>query len=42
MKLGGAVAAVETQDKMTNPQIIAKVRTYFGEGAPRVQPPGRG
>lgn len=42
MKLGGAVAAVETQDKMTNPQIIAKVRTYFGENAPRVQPPGRG
>jgi hypothetical protein len=38
-KLGAAVAAVETEDKMTNPQIIAKVRTYFGESAPRVQSP---
>jgi len=35
MKLGTAVAAVETEDKMTNPQIIAKVRTYFDHGAPR-------
>lgn len=39
MKLGAAVAAVETEDKMTNAQIIAKVRSYFGEKAPRVQPP---
>jgi hypothetical protein len=38
MKLGAAVAAVETEDKMTNPQIIAKVRSYFGEKAPRAQP----
>jgi hypothetical protein len=39
MKLGAAVAAVETEDKMTDPQIIAKVRTYFGDRAPRQQPP---
>jgi hypothetical protein len=39
MKLGAAVVAVQTEDKMTNPQIIAKVRSYFGETAPRVQPP---
>jgi hypothetical protein len=39
LKLGAAVAAVETEDKMTNAQIIAKVRSYFGEKAPRVQPP---
>jgi len=39
MKLGAAVAAVETEDKMTDPQIVAKVRTYFGEAAARVQPP---
>jgi len=39
MKLGSEVAAVETEDKMTNPQIIAKVRAYFGEKAPRIQPP---
>jgi hypothetical protein len=29
MKLGARVAAVETEDKMTDPQIIAKVRLYF-------------
>ena len=39
MKLGAAVAAVETEDKMTHPQIIAKVRSYFGATAPRAQPP---
>jgi hypothetical protein len=39
MKLGAAVAAVETEDKMTNPQIVAKVRAYFGEKMSRVQPP---
>src|ERR1035438_7657769 len=27
-KLGSKVAAVETEDKMTNPQIIAKVRAH--------------
>jgi hypothetical protein len=42
MKLGAAVAAVETEDKMTHPQIIAKVRSYFGEKAARVQPPDPG
>jgi hypothetical protein len=39
LKLGTAVAAVETADKMSNRQIVAKVRSYFGEQAPRVQPP---
>jgi hypothetical protein len=38
MKLGGRVAGVETEDKMTDRQVIAKVRTHFGLGAPRVQP----
>ncbi len=36
-KLGSRVAAVETEDKMTDPQIIAKVRAHFGISAPRVQ-----
>ena len=40
MKLGAAVAAVETQDKMTQPQIVAKVRSYFGAEAARIQPQG--
>jgi hypothetical protein len=39
MKLGAAVAAVQTEDKMTDPQIVAKVKSYFGDQAPRVQPP---
>jgi hypothetical protein len=30
---GIAVAAVLTEDKMTDPQIIAKVRSYFGTSA---------
>jgi hypothetical protein len=30
MKLAERVAAIETADKMTDPQIVAKVRTYFG------------
>lgn len=34
MKLGGRVAAVQTEDKMTDRQVIAKVRTHFGLGAP--------
>jgi hypothetical protein len=34
-KLGDAVADVQTTDKLTNPQIIAKVRAYFGDSAPR-------
>jgi hypothetical protein len=37
MKLGGRVAGVETEDKMTDRQVIAKVRTHFGLGAPGVQ-----
>ena len=32
-KLGPRVAAVETEDKMTDPQIVAKVRAHFGFGA---------
>jgi hypothetical protein len=41
LKLGARVAAVETDDKMTDRQIIAKVRKYFGVAAARVQaPPG--
>jgi hypothetical protein len=30
-KLGGRIAAVETQDKMTDRQIAAKVREYFAD-----------
>jgi hypothetical protein len=30
-KLGGRVAAVETADKMTDRQIVAKVREYFSQ-----------
>jgi hypothetical protein len=37
MKLGARVAAVQTDDKMTDGQIVAKVRTHFGLGAPRAQ-----
>ena len=36
-KRGPRVAAVKTEDKMTDPQIIAKVRAYFGAGVPRAQ-----
>jgi hypothetical protein len=45
-KLGGRVAAVETVDKMTGPQIAAKVRDYFGAAwaakAPRSGRPNAG
>jgi hypothetical protein len=37
-KQGARVESVETEDKMTDPQIAAKVRAHFGLGAPRVQP----
>jgi hypothetical protein len=37
MKLGARIAAVETEDKMTDRQIVAKVRAHFGLGAPRAQ-----
>ena len=33
------VSATETEDKMTDRQIIAKVRAHFGLGSPRLQPP---
>jgi hypothetical protein len=36
---GPRVAAVNTEDKMTDPQIIAKVRAHFEAGAPRAQAP---
>ena len=38
MKQGARVSAVETQDKMTGPQIVAKVRAHFGLPAAREQP----
>jgi hypothetical protein len=37
MKLGARVAAVQTDDKMTDGQIVAKVRAHFGLSPPRVQ-----
>jgi hypothetical protein len=35
MKLGALVTAVETEDKMTEPQVVAKVRNHFGMPSPR-------
>ena len=37
-KLADRIAAIETEDKMSEPQIAAKVRSYFGVAAPRSQP----
>jgi hypothetical protein len=37
MKLGERIVAVETDDKMTDHQIVAKVRAYFRVAEPRVQ-----
>ena len=37
MQLGARVVAVQTEDKMTDAQIVAKVRAYFGLSAPRAQ-----
>jgi hypothetical protein len=37
MNLADRVVAVEPEDKMTDHQIVAKVRAYFGAAAPRVQ-----
>jgi hypothetical protein len=37
-KLGSRVVAIETEDKMTDAQIVAKVRAHFGVGAPRRAP----
>src|ERR1700677_1049177 len=39
LRLGARIVAVETEDKMTDRQIIAKVRTRFGVAAPRIQTP---
>lgn len=39
MKLGGRVTAVETQDKMTDRQLVAKVREHYGVAAPRMGQP---
>jgi hypothetical protein len=37
-QVGKSVTAVETADKMTDREIIAKVREHFGRGAARTQP----
>ncbi len=37
-KLDARVEAVETSDKLTDPQIAAKVRAHFGLSAPRASP----
>jgi hypothetical protein len=37
-KVGESVAAVEAADKMTDREVIAKVREHFGRGAQRAQP----
>ncbi len=37
MKLAERVTAVETVDQMTDRQIVAKVRTYFGVAPPRMR-----
>lgn len=31
------VLSVQTEDKMTDPQVVARVRSFFGEAAPRKQ-----
>ncbi|HME38375.1 MAG TPA: hypothetical protein VKG63_05365 [Steroidobacteraceae bacterium] len=38
-KLGARIAAVETEDKMSDRQIAAKVREYFGVTRARDMPP---
>ena len=37
MKLGERIVALETDDKMTDHQIVAKVRAHFGVAHPRMQ-----
>jgi hypothetical protein len=37
-KIGAEVLAVQTEDKMTNPQVVAKVRAYFAADPPQAQP----
>jgi hypothetical protein len=39
MKQGERIAAVETEGLLTERQIVARVRAYFGVAAPRVQAP---
>lgn len=38
-KRGPQIAAVQTAGQMTEREVVATVRAYFGVGAPRVQPP---
>lgn len=38
MKFGAHVAAVQAAGRMTEHQVVALVRKYFGEAAPRMQP----
>jgi hypothetical protein len=37
-KLAGRISALEAEDKMSEPQIVAKVRSHFGVEAPRQEP----
>jgi hypothetical protein len=37
--LGARVEAIETADKITDRQLVAKVRSHFGDAAPRTQSP---
>jgi len=37
MDMGEHIAAIQTEARMTEPEIVAKVRDYFGVGPPRVQ-----
>lgn len=39
LKLGENIAAIRTEGRMTEREVVAKVREYFGVGAPRVQTP---
>jgi len=39
LKLGDHIAAVQTEAQMSEREAVAKVREYFGVGAPRVHPP---
>ncbi len=38
-KLGDRIAGIETEGQMTERQVVAKVRTFFGVAAPRMQAP---
>jgi hypothetical protein len=39
LNLGERVAAVQTESRLTDRQIVARVRTYFGAAAPRMLAP---